>query len=349
MRKLILIALLFAYNAHAAETVKIGVTIPLSGGLAHNGVDIQRGIDLAISELPGEPVKIEAIYEDNQHVAKLAAAAAQKLIDRDKVDILVSIWDMADVVAPLADRAKIPHLSIRWNPYVAHNHKYSLTFESTFISFVKSQIELLKSQGIKTVAMATEESIGWRYSADEFKKQAPAAGLQIVSEQSFLADNMDFLTIVARLMKSKPDVVVLNAHQPQIDVIIKKIQANHPNQFMTGWFETVKPLSLIEGLPFASQYEAAPWFREKFKKKYGEDFIARAPYGYDLIMLLSEIYSKTGGRASADQIVSTLSDLTNYKGAAGTYTSNGKKNIETECVWQIVRNGKIVPLDSSEH
>ncbi len=96
-------------------TVDIGIQLPLSGNLSFVGLDIQRGVQLALEDLKDSPIRMNVSYEDDKATPTFAASAAQSLIARRGVDVIVSLWDMAEIVAPIAERQKTPHISIRWN------------------------------------------------------------------------------------------------------------------------------------------------------------------------------------------------------------------------------------------
>lgn len=330
--------------AEPSRLVKIGATLPLTGNLAHIGVDIRRGMEMAMQEVQGPAINFQVVYEDNQHTQKLAVSSAHKLLESDKVDVLVSLWDMADVVAPLAERKQIPHLSIRWNPHVAEENKFTVTFESTYLTYAAAQVELLKAWNAKSIALVTEENQGWVLSANALKERAPKNGIKVVADQSFLAGTAEFSTLVTRVLASKPDVIVINAHQPNLDLVLRRIQEQNPDQAITGYFEAVEPASLVEGLPFVAQFEVEPWFTEKFRAKYGEDFKVRAPHGYDMVKLIAHSYKQAGTSASGVEIVNALSKIKDFKGASGVLSTNATKNIENPCVWKIVRKGKFESL-----
>jgi branched-chain amino acid transport system substrate-binding protein len=336
----------FCISPVLSEEIKIGATLPLTGSLAHVGEDIRRGMQLAIEENKESKIKYQIIFEDNQHQQAQAVSSAQKLLDVNHVDILITLWDMADVVAPLAERKKVPHLSIRWNPHIAEKYQYTVTFESTYLTYDKSQVELLKALDIKTVGLITEESQGWLLAAEGFKPEADKAGIKILIEKNYIADGSDFGTIVTSVLKAKPEMIVINGHQPQLDIILKRIKEQNPDQKITGYFEAVEPPALVEGLPFAAQFKVEPWFSEKFKKRYGENFKVRAPHGYDLMNIIFHSYAEAGGKVGGDKFLSEVEKLKDYPGATGKLSINKTKNIENICVWRVVKNGEFVDFKS---
>lgn len=346
--KILFLSFLIPFFPTHAQEVKIGVTLPLTGGLAHVGEDVRRGMQLALEENKDSKIEYKLIFDDNQHLPAQAASSAQKLIDVDHVDIIVSLWDMADVVAPAAERKKIPNLAIRWNPHITEKYKYTVTFESTYLNYDKSQVALLKALGIKTVAMITEESHGWHLAAEGFKPEAEKAGIKILVEKNYIPNGSDFGTIVSLVLKEKPEMIVLNSHQPQLDIFLKRIREQNPKQRIIGFFEAVEPPSLVEGYPFAAQFKVEPWFSEKFKKRYGEDFKIRGPHGYDLMNMIIYSYNQAGGKVDSDKFLNEVEKIKDFPGATGKLTINKTRNIENVCVWRIVKNGKFEDYDPNQ-
>ena len=350
MRKLLntLVLSLFLFpNLVLAEkiTLKLGASLPLSGRLAYVGKDIQRGLELAIKDYSNDRLAFEVAYEDNQHEGKHAATTAHKLIEQNKVDAIISLWDMADVVAPIAERSKTPHLAIRWNPHIAETHSFTFTMESTYRSYIESLLDLTKALKIKKLGILTEEAKGWVLASEYLQEIAPKKGFSIVGEERVAGKTPDYRSAVLRLLKKNPELTVLLSNPPHTEIMISRIREANPDQKFTGYFEYLKTPSIVEGVPFAAQFAASPWFESKFENYYGESFQARAPQAYDIIKLLSTVQSQSKKKLSSKELVDAISGISDIPGASGTLTVSGVRTIESECVWKIVRNGKVVILD----
>ena len=93
--------------AVASETIKIGVTEPLTGAVAASGNYVVQGAKIAESFLNDSGGilghKVELIIEDNKSNPKEAVATAEKLIVRDKVSGMKGAWGST---YPLAGMAK---------------------------------------------------------------------------------------------------------------------------------------------------------------------------------------------------------------------------------------------------
>jgi ABC-type branched-subunit amino acid transport system substrate-binding protein len=119
--------------AENSREFKIGVSAPLSGDLARIGEDVRRGLELAIKDFSDSNVQFTLFIEDDQYKGVQAASAAKKLLHVDKVDAIISLWDMSEVIAPVAEKMQTPHFAIRWNPHIAEKYSYTMTIESTYI------------------------------------------------------------------------------------------------------------------------------------------------------------------------------------------------------------------------
>ena len=343
--------LTFATSIVSADdnTLKIGVSVPLSGALANVGEDIRRGFELGIEETKNSPVKLVAVYDDNGHAARLGASSAHKLLERDKVDVIVSLWDVADTVAPIAETKKIPHIAIRWNPHITENRSFTFTMESTYKSWINSELALLRSLNVKRIAIITEQSPGWVLGLEWMNAQAPQYGIEVVASE-FLSTDLDYRSPLLRMSTKKPDRLVINANPPHIDLIIQRAQEVMPKVPFSGYLDLTQDLSLIEGVPYVAQFKTAEWFEKKFQARYGEPFQARAPHAYDIVMILNSLVTKLGRKPRADEIVAHLASLKDGPGATGNITTSATRNIESECVWKLIKEGKPVflPMPQAE-
>ena len=338
-----------AVSSHADPvTIKIGASLPLSGRLAFAGEDVQRGIELAAEDFKSESVNFELIFDDNQQEGKQAAASAHKLIDINKVDALISMWDMSDVIAPLTERAKIPHLAIRWNPQIAEDYAYTFTAESTYQSYIKSLLELLNSMQIKSIGLLVEEGQGWVLAGDYLQKSAPSYGIEVFRAEQFNPGEIDFRSVVLRSLQRKPEMLVLLSNPPYTQQLIGKIRELSPAQRFTGYFEALQEPALVDQIPFVAQFEVAEWFAAKFKKRFGEGPKARAAQAYDIVRLLAASTSATGNKPTPISIIDVLSNSKAISGAAGTLFLTGKRSIESQCVWKIAR-GNLFTIYRDEH
>ena len=348
MSKPIIFILIFLISTTVyGEKIKIliGATLPLTGRLAIAGEDTKRGIELAIKEFSNDNVTIKAIYEDNQHITREAISTANKLINFDKVDIILSMWDMSDIVAPLAEQRKIPHFAIRWNPDITKKYKYTFTMESTYQSYIDSLLKLLKHLNVKTVGLITEEGQGWILASNDFKSKGAKYNIIVTREENFVPTDNDYKSVILRTLKNKPDMLVIFSNPPHTENIIKQIKELSPLQGFTGYFEIINP-SLINEIPFVAQFEVADWFSNKFKNYYNDLPKSRSAQAFDIIQLVSLSAEETRLKPTIESLSSTIVKfIDSQKGAGGELTRKKPKVIENICVWKIAEGDRFRIFD----
>lgn len=340
-----LLALFFAPICSFSQTatLKVGAAIPSSGDFAIFGKDVLRGMTLAKERLASKGVSIDLLVEDSQYIPRVAVTAAQKLIEQDKVDVIISLWDTAEAVAPVAERSKTPHFSIRWNPHVAREFPHTFTFESTYITWIAEVIRLLRSEGAKRVSLMTDISgPAWLMAKESFLDQASVQGLSVVNTVDFMGatDNLNLAS--DKLVSIPSDYFVMLHYEPTLSLVMRKLSERRTTTPITGYFEGMAVVPFTEGRRFVAQFDAQAWFLDLFKAKYSNETSIKAPFGYDLIMILGELVNTLKRRPRSEEITRYLSELRNYNGATGVISTSQNKNIETTCVVKKIVSGKPV-------
>src|SRR3954447_8916516 len=109
-----LAAVPLTFTASAQGTVKIGLIIPMTGGQASTGKQLNNAVRLYMQQR-GDTVagkKIEIILRDDGANPENTKRIAQELVVNEKADILAGfgITPTAVAVAPLATQAKVPEI-----------------------------------------------------------------------------------------------------------------------------------------------------------------------------------------------------------------------------------------------
>ncbi len=108
--------LLFAPEAGAANTIKIGIVDSYSGGAAAFGLDLLDGFKMAVAEINGQGgvlgKKIEFVTRDEKFQPAVALSMAKELVMKEHVDLLMGTISSASALAisQFAKTEKIPFL-----------------------------------------------------------------------------------------------------------------------------------------------------------------------------------------------------------------------------------------------
>jgi branched-chain amino acid transport system substrate-binding protein len=220
---IILATFIFVFNfsnifAEAADTVKIGVILPLTGKNAVIGQEEKRGIDMAIEKInaAGGVLKkqVELIIEDNRGDPTVIVSAAEKLITRDKVVALTGGYSSVESLAFLAAMKKYEPVCVwqggsaikidemygkeRWFFMV---HPRSPDYQRDIANFLNSIQPKPKRTGF-----AYEDT---SYGVDQSKvakEYLTESGFELVTFEPFKAGSLDFSALLTKIKGTKPDV-----------------------------------------------------------------------------------------------------------------------------------------------
>ena len=196
----------------AQEVVKIGLVVPMTGGQASTGIQINNAVKLYMQQ-HGDTVagkKIEVILKDDATLPDNTKRLAQELIVNDKVSIIagMGVTPAALAAAPLATQAKIPEVVMaagtsiitERSPYIVRT-SFTLAQSSTIIA------DWAVKNGIKKVATLTSDYAPGNDALNFFKEHFIAGGGTIVEEVKTPLANPDFAPFLQRMKDSKPDAM----------------------------------------------------------------------------------------------------------------------------------------------
>src|SRR5499427_6276444 len=223
-------AMLLAATAAAQDTIKIGVTQPLTGAFAASGNYVAQGAKIAEEEInkAGGVLgnKLQLIIEDNKSNPTEAVATAEKLINSDKVPVMMGAWSstLTLAVMPKLEEYKVPMLvetsssgkiTTSGNPYV---FRISPTSEMEAKAFQP----LFKQMQIKKADfLATNNDFGLGASKD-FRAAAKANGDEIGVTETMDPKATDFSAQLAKIKASGGDTLFVTTAVEQITLILKQ-------------------------------------------------------------------------------------------------------------------------------
>ncbi|TMJ35746.1 MAG: branched-chain amino acid ABC transporter substrate-binding protein [Alphaproteobacteria bacterium] len=184
--------------AQAADPVKVGLSLALTGGVAANGKQILMALEFwrddvnAKGGLLGRPV--ELVYYDDQSNPSTVPALYTKLVTVDKVDLLLGPY-ATNMVAPAMpvimqnNRTTISFLAIGINQHFNYPKYFSMVpvgpkgpgaFSDGFFELAAAQ-----SPKPQTVAIVSADAEFAKTTADAARDNAKALGFNVAYERSY--------------------------------------------------------------------------------------------------------------------------------------------------------------------
>src|SRR5216683_3810280 len=218
----------FALPASAAEPIKIGFGMALTGGLAANGKAALLAMQIWEEEtnakggLLGRPVKL--IYYDDQSNPATVPGIFTKLLDVDKIDLVMGDYgtNLLAPAMPIVMQHKMTFFAL-FGLDVNREFQYPKYFSMVptggmdpAVSFSKGFFEIAAAQDPKpkTLAIIAADAEFPHNASDGARKNAKAAGLQIVYDKTYPPTTTDYTPIVRAIDAANPDMVFSASYPP---------------------------------------------------------------------------------------------------------------------------------------
>ena len=333
------------------QTIKIGYIAPLTGNVAFLGQGVKNAAELAVADLNKKDNKYnyELVFEDVAFTPAKTATAANKLINIDKVDAIVTIASAAGGVAnPIAEKASVIHFGIASDPAIAKGN-YNFIDWTPPAEEVKTFISEAQKKGIKKISVFGQQISGITAVIDELKRQISGTGIEIVSEDISNFGDKDFRTQIQKAKATNPDYILLVMFSPELEIITKQIREAGIQTPLTAIesFELSDNPSLFEGLWYVNSSDPTASFSSDYQTAYGKNPSIATPNAYDIVGLIAKAAETFNGKTkpSTSDIVSELLKIKGYDGAMGSNINIGQDHIVvSKAVVRMIKDGKPVTI-----
>jgi len=293
----------------AADPIRIGLSMSLTGGLAAGGKPSLLAMQMwqddvnAKGGLLGRQVQL--VYYDDQSTPSNVPAIYTKLLDVDKVDLVVSAYATNQIAPamPIVMQHNMVFMAL-FGTAVNASFNYDKYFqilpngENTAIgpSYGFFQLAMSMNPKPKTVALVAANAEFAQNVINGARDVAKQAGLQIVYDQSYPPNTTDFSPIIHAIQATKPDVIYVASYPPESVGIVRAANESGLKARMFGGgmigiaFTPIKQQlgPLLNGIVAYDVYVPEPTMKfpgtEDFLKRYQAKAPAEGvdPLGYYL-------------------------------------------------------------------
>ncbi|MBC7137232.1 MAG: ABC transporter substrate-binding protein, partial [Defluviimonas sp.] len=243
------LSILFAQGAAAQETLKLGISAPMSGAAATWGLGMEWAAEQAAERINaegglsagGETYMLDIVAYDNKYSATEGARAAQTMLSRDGVKFVVGAIGTAPVRAmqALTERQGVILFNTAWGKSVkGPDFPYTFTQMNTpfeilepFYTFVKEQHPDVKTAVLISPNDATGQELE-PLAIETWK----SLGVEMLASDWYERGTTEFQPIATKIASLDPDVVDFSAAPPgDVGAILKELD-------VLGW-DGVKVMS----------------------------------------------------------------------------------------------------------
>jgi branched-chain amino acid transport system substrate-binding protein len=358
-------------NGLAAEPIKIGICKPMSGPTGFLGQNEKPAFDLAMEEINaaggvlGRPLKL--IYVDNQCIPTEGVSAVRKLIDLDKVDVIIgcACSSVTLAVMPVIEQAKIPMLTLSaTNPQITqiagvggNIWEFRLNVDD---SIMASTLGKLVAERAKKVVMYGENNDWGRGAAKAYSAVLKDNGASLEDVEYYELGQSDFRPSLTKVKGMNPEALLLIMQGRDASVLMRQMKevGFRPLVFSRGtvvgpeFAEAVRDdCSLGDGIMEATlhAYGINPEFDKKFEQKYGEKPRLHGGLAYAGLKALAKAI-ELGGQVKPDAIRQGLKKLNYVDKSMGPIRFDDHNQAHTWMAITTMKNCKVellkvVPTD----
>lgn len=340
------------------EPIKIGWLGPLTGDVATIGLVANDAARLAVKEINeqgginGAP--IELISEDGKCEAKTANAGGTKLIEVDKVKVIVGGCCSSETlsVSPLANERKVVMLSpCSSAPSVttAGDYIFRVIPSDAYQGKFAAQLAY-NTLGKRKVAFLTAITDYTQGLRDAFKDEFVKLGGTVMASEEFKQTDRDLKTQLTKIKNSKPDLIYFVTYTEAGIVGFKQAkELGITTQFLGVDTYTDPKFYVADGLESViytvPKSDATEAFKQKFFAATNRDSIpAYVTQNYDVVNLLAQVMKSAG--TDADSIKNALYGIKDYAGVSGQigFDQNGDL-LSANYDIMIIKDKKPVPYE----
>jgi branched-chain amino acid transport system substrate-binding protein len=344
--------------------IMVGSILPLTGDGAAYGIPMQQIAQIALDRLNEnggvDGRMVEFIWEDGKCNGKDAAAAAQKLINVDKVSVIYGGFCSSETLgaSPIAEGAGVIMLS----------PGSSSPDVSTAGDFIFRNYPSDSAQGSIIATIATDtglEKIGMITEENDYTIGIESAFVESFEgetiTESYLPTDTDFKTQITKLKNEGVDGIFINPQTPaKSDLIMKQIQELgtegiqlFANDVVLGHSEGLTQYAtLVEGMigaetTYNTDHEDFEYLVEQYTERTGEAEVPYLTYGstsYDAIFLLADAFEAVG--TDAAEIRDWLYDVDGWEGMSGSLTLDTNGDPMAGHVPQMVKDAETIPYEA---
>jgi branched-chain amino acid transport system substrate-binding protein len=284
--------------ARAADPIKIGFSMPLTGGLSGGGKSVILAFELwkenvnAKGGLLGRPV--ELVYYDDQSTPAQVPGIYSKLLDVDKVDLVVSSYATNQIAPamPIVMQRNLVFMAL-FGTGVNDNFNYDKYFQ---ILPNGKETRLAPSLGFLETAMSMEpkpQTIALAAADAEYAQTVIAGAresvkrlrLRVVYDKSYPPSTVDYTPVVRAIQATNPDVVFVASYPPDSVGIVRASNeiGFKPKMFGGGMiglaFSPIKQQlgPLLNGIVAYDVYQPEPTMNFPGIADFLQRYQARAP------------------------------------------------------------------------
>jgi branched-chain amino acid transport system substrate-binding protein len=306
----------------AAQTIKVGAVVPLTGRYAAGGAQVKAGYEIAVADVngrggvsvAGRKLPLELILLDDESDATKTVSRMETLAAQGIVAYLGGFGsDLHAAAASVAEKNKTPYLGVAFALYKIHQQGFRYLFSPFWKSpdIGQQLVPLLASipaaDRPKSVAIFQEKTDWGREMATAWVEAGKAAGYQVAVNAEYAPGAKDFSDMILKAKAAKADAVFAVPTPPDGMTMVKQMRELDFSPKLTLMIRAPDPpvwaknlgkdgdyVMLAPGWHNAVKYPGVKELNEAHVKKVGRPADPITGPSYACIQILAAALTKAG-------------------------------------------------------
>lgn len=345
------------------QTVDVGIVLATTGPLAQTGSWVLEGHKVAAEQINknggfkvgDQTYKINIVHYDSEGKAESATAATERLINQDKVPVILgtSISSETAAMIPIADRSKVPLVTFVAASDILTDQGAQFFTQAAPANknYVNAGVKTMQDMGMTKIAMIYLDDAWGQSYAKLYPPVIEEAGIEIITTEKFAPEQKEFLTLLNKVKAANPDGILLAAETELAIPLLKQLEEIIPDVKVmeTGGSIPEEVLHLApaaaEGMVILSrsgeETEEIKTFKEIFTESSDYEPNSFAYSGFDGINFIVDAMQRAGTVSDSEKINESIRDA-EYTGLIGTYTFNEKGENNLVGNRSVIKDGKVI-------
>jgi branched-chain amino acid transport system substrate-binding protein len=224
---------LWAGSAHAQQPIKIGMGISQTGALGAGGKAALLALRMWAEDVNAKGGllgrKVELVVYDDQSVPSTTPGIYTKLLDVDKVDLLIGPYASVPTapIMPLVKQRDVllmSNFTFKLNRELKHDKVFNNSPWTNEENLTEGMLKIGIDAGAKTMAILAADSEFAQNLAKGGHNLAKKHGLKIVYEQNYPPSTVDFSVMVRAIRAARPDIVFVCSYPNDSVAILRAVK-----------------------------------------------------------------------------------------------------------------------------
>jgi branched-chain amino acid transport system substrate-binding protein len=306
----------------SAAPFKVGVIVPLSGGVAEYGTAIVNGINLAREQQPEKLGACEFAIEDSAYKNTQAVGAFMKFQSSGIDLVYVFGGPMGEALSPLAESRKLPLIIDHIDGQAVAGRKFVVRYASSNRELGAALVRSLVKRGIKRAGMVVTDN-QYLNSLERGFIESVQGKFEVEVVARVPPDEVDLRYLTPKLRAGKFDAVGLFLFAPQATSVAKNLHIQGVTLFSGDLIGSRSAMQeargSLDGVIFPNNVVQED-FVQKYSQRFGNDAqIKFGAEGHDVAILLAEQLCSRArqGRLPPETVMQLLTSAPPQRGAQG--------------------------------